>query len=252
LSPGSNSGKEGWLFQNKEHAMSTNSTLSKFLRFLAILLMSLTGGFTLLGGIGTSCVAINPAGFGESMTKLAPLQWLYIVFVLTGIVLGLLGIRAAFMLIRGRVDAYRDSLAVLVAGLAIGIIHIATSRALRGASMPVDAVVYITILTLAVFLALKIPAICQRVDFTKSRLDDNKKAGGAAAILLGLLALTIQHSMGATHTWNGVNYADMFNPVMTGAGTACLLSGVVVLFKPRWQQTNTGKALLPRETQETP
>lgn len=232
--------------------MSTNSTLSKFLRFLAILLMSLTGGFTLLGGVGTSCVAFNPAGFGESMAKLAPLQWLYIVFVLTGIVVGLLGIRAVFMLIRGRVNAYRDSLAVLITGLAIGVIHIAVSRVLRGASMPVDAVVYITILTLVVFLVLKIPAIWQMVDFTKSRLDDNQKAGGAAAILLGLLALTIQHSMSATHTWNGVNYAAMFNPIMTGAGTACLLSGVVVSFKPRWRRTNTGKALVPREMQETP
>ncbi|MCB0119884.1 MAG: hypothetical protein KDD72_12695, partial [Anaerolineales bacterium] len=61
--------------------MSHNSFLGKSLRFVGILLMALTGGFTLLGGIGTSCVAINPAGFGESMAALARLQWLYILFV---------------------------------------------------------------------------------------------------------------------------------------------------------------------------
>ena len=33
--------------------MSTNSFFAKFLRFIGILLMALTGGFTLLGGIGT-------------------------------------------------------------------------------------------------------------------------------------------------------------------------------------------------------
>ena len=54
--------------------MSTNSFSAKLLRFIGIVLMGLTAAFTLLGGIGTSCVALNPNGFSESMAKLAPLQ----------------------------------------------------------------------------------------------------------------------------------------------------------------------------------
>ena len=61
--------------------MSTNSSFAKFLRFIGILLMGVTAGFTLLGGIGTSCVALNPTGFSESMAKLAPFQWLYLLLV---------------------------------------------------------------------------------------------------------------------------------------------------------------------------
>jgi hypothetical protein len=99
---------------------------------------------------------------------------------------------------------------------------------LRGNSMPVDVVVYTTVLTLAVFLLFKIPFIWQGVDFAKAKSGDNKKAGGAAAILLGLLTITIQYLMESTHTWGGVNYADAFNTSLTVAGLACISLGAVI------------------------
>jgi hypothetical protein len=89
-------------------------------------------------------------------------------------------------------------------------------------------VVYTTVLTLAIFLLFKIPAIWQGVDFAKAKASDNKKAGGAAAILLGLFTLTIQYTMGSTHTWGGVNYADAFNASMTVIGIGLLLLGAGV------------------------
>ncbi|MBN2548881.1 MAG: hypothetical protein JXB15_06975 [Anaerolineales bacterium] len=217
--------------------MSTNSPLAKTLRFVGIILMGLTGGFTLLGGIGTTCVALAPTRY-ESMKTLAPFQWLYILFVLTGIALGVLGIRATIMIIKGADKSYRYALFVLVSGTVMGFIHMVASRALRGKSMPVDAVVYTTILTLVIFLFFRIPSIWQIMDFTKGdAAKSNRSAGGVAAILLGLFALTIQHTMGATHTWNGINYADAFNVMMTLVGMVCLLSGAALLsgifdFKP--------------------
>jgi hypothetical protein len=213
--------------------MHTNRFIAKSLRFTGIVLMALTAGFTLLGGIGSSCVAINPTGFGESMASLAPFQWLYILFVLAGIALGVLGIRATILLVRGADRSYRNAVYILVAGTIVGAIHILVSRALRGKSMPVDAVVYATVLTLLVFLLFRIPSIWQMVDFTKGSLKSNRPAGGVAAILLGLLSLTIQNTMGATHSWNGVNYAAAFDLMMTGIGVACLLfGGWVVREKP--------------------
>ncbi|MEP0804862.1 MAG: hypothetical protein HRF47_05205 [Chloroflexota bacterium] len=206
--------------------MSTNSGFAKFLCFLGIVLMALTGGFTLLGGIGTACAALFPTNY-DSMAPLAPFQWLYILFVLAGIALGVTGIRATIMLVKGADNSYRDALIVLVAGVVIGFIHIYASRALRGKSMPVDAVVYTTLLTLIVFLLFKIPAIWQGVNFEKS--GNNRTAGGAAAILLGALTLTIQYTMASTRTWGGVNYADAFNAAMTLAGMGVLLLGAGVL-----------------------
>ena len=209
--------------------MSANAWWGKTLRFVGIVLMALTGGFTLLGGVGTTCAALFPTRW-ESMAPLAPFQWLYILFVVLGIFLGVLGIRATLMLIRGVDASYRYAVSVLAAGILVGLVHIFMSRALRGQSMPVDAVVYTNILTLAVFLLFRIPFIRKGVDFGRGDRKSGKFAGGAAAILLGLLTLTIQYTMGPTHTWNGTNYAGAFNLAMTLFGAGLLLSGITLMF----------------------
>ena len=204
--------------------MSTNSFFAKFLRFIGIVLMGLTGGFTLLGGIGTTCAALFPTQY-DSMAALAPFQWLYILFVITGIAIGLWGLWATIKLVRGTSDSYKMSLQALVAGTVIGWLHIYMSQMLRGKSMPVDAVVYTTIFTLVIFLIFRIPSIWQGVNFEKGNTKNNLPAGGSAAILLGIMTLTIQYTMGSTHTWGGVNYADAFNSSMTGIGLGLLLLG---------------------------
>lgn len=209
--------------------MSTNSFFAKFLRFIGIVLMALTGGVTLLGGIGTTCAALFPTKY-ESMTPLAPFQWLYILFVLTGIAIGVWGIWATIKLVRGTSDSYKMSLYALVAGVVVGGFHIYMSRLLRGKSMPVDAVVYMTVLTLAVFLLFRIPFLWQGVNFEKSDRRNNRMAGGAASILLGIMTLTIQYTMGSTHTWNGINYANAFFDLMTVTSIAMLLLGTKLLF----------------------
>jgi hypothetical protein len=186
--------------------------------------MALTGGFTLLGGIGTTCAALAPTKY-DSMKALASFQWLYILFVLLGIAIGVWGIWATIKLVRGMPDSYKMSLQALIAGVLIGEFHIYMSRMLHGKSMPVDAVVYTTIFTLIIFLLFKIPTIWQGVDFTKAKASDNKKAGGAAAIAMGLFTLTVQYTMGSTHTWGGVNYADAFNTSMMVIGIGLLLWG---------------------------
>ena len=205
--------------------MSTNSFFAKFLRFIGIVLMGLTGGFTLLGGIGTSCAALFPTKY-ESMAALAPFQWLYILFVVTGIAIGVWGIWATIKLVRGTSDSYTMSLQSLVAGTVIGGLHIYMSQMLRGKSMPVDAVVYTTVFTLVIFLLFRIPSIWQGVNFDKGNTKSNLPAGGAAAILLGIMTLTIQYTMGSTHTWGGINYADAFNTSMMVIGAGLLFLGV--------------------------
>jgi hypothetical protein len=215
--------------------MSTNSFFAKFLRFLGIVLMALTGGFTLLGGIGTTCAALFPTKW-DSMAPLAPFQWLYILFVLTGIVIGVMGLRATVLLIKGTERSYRDALISLIAGVVIGFIHIAVSRSARGSSMPVDAVVYTTVLTLIVFLLFKIPAIWQGVDFAQAKANQNKPAAGASAILLGVMTLTIQYAMASTHTWDGINYADVFNTSLTVSGILMLMIGTLVLVSRKFEQ----------------
>ena len=204
--------------------MKPESGLAKVLRFVGILFMSLTAAFTVMGGVGTSCAALFPTKW-DSMAPLAPYQWLYILYVLVTTAIGVLGIRAVIALVKGKKGAYKSALIALVLGLVVGVIHILTSRALRGSSMPVDAVVYITVLTLVIFLIFRIPAIWAGVDYEKAPRKEGKKNAGAASIVVGVLCLTIQFLMAPTHTWGGVNYADAFHATMTIVGGAFTLLG---------------------------
>jgi uncharacterized membrane protein len=205
-----------------------NKWWAKTLRIIGILLMSLTASFTLMGGAGTSCVALNPTGFGDTFAPIAKVQWLYILLVLVTIAIGVMGVRAVFLLVKGKKNAYRYSLIAILLGILVGGIHMAVSRLLRGSSMPVDAVVYTTVLTLVVFLLFRIPGVWQGVDFEKPA-GDKKTGKQAVAIALGavgLLALTIQFIMAPTHTIGGVNYADVWHTALTAIGLALILGSI--------------------------
>jgi hypothetical protein len=188
--------------------------------------MSLTALFTLMGGAGTSCVALDPNGFGGRFAGIEPFQWLYIVFVVVTLAIGAMGIRAVVGLIRRRKNSYRDSLIALAAGAVVGIAHIAASRMLRGGSMPVDMVVYTTIVTLIVFLLFRAPGMRQRVDFEAPEGGSGfgQHAAAIALAACGVLALTIQLLMAPTHTIAGVNYADAWHWAMTIVGIFLILA----------------------------
>jgi len=206
----------------------------KTLRVIAIVFMAITAFFTLAGGLGTSCVAFNPTGFGEDMSKLAPFQWLYIVFVVVTTAIGVMGARAVFLLSKGRPNSYRYSVIALVLGAAVGIVHILVSRALRGKSMPVDAVVYTTVLTLAIFLILRIPRLWRGVGGMGAGFDGGAGKLGAAISLLicGALSLTVHVWAAPSHTWGGTNWAAAFLVTSTMFGWGLLLAGAALLLAP--------------------
>ena len=208
---------------------------SKLLRIVAIVLMSLTAAFTLMGGAGTSCVALNPAGFGGKFAGIAPYQWLWILFVVVGIIAGILGVRAVVRLVKGQPGGYRAALIALLLGTVINAIHLYASRSLRGSSMPVDGVLYMNLLTLVVFLILRIPKIRQGIQLERPS-SQKPDGGGIAAIALaavGLLTLTIQFLMAPTHTIEGFNYADAWHVSLTMIGSGLILAALLKAIKIR-------------------
>jgi hypothetical protein len=217
---------------------SQNPWWGKTLRIAGIVLMSLTAAFTLLGGAGTTCVALNPTGFGGRFAGIAPFQWLYVVFVLVTVAIGAVGVRAAVLLVNGARQAYRWAVLTLAAGTLVGAIHMAASRALRGGSMPVDMVVYTTIFTLMVFLIFRLPGVWMALGF-ESPAASAKRSKSASAIALaatGVLSLTTQFLMAPTHTINGINYADAWHAALTIIGAALLLAGIrLAAFVQPWR-----------------
>jgi hypothetical protein len=216
-------------------------TLDKFLRFIGIVLMGLNAAFTIMSGAGTTCVALAAENY-PSMTGIAPYKWLYVIFVIATIAVGVMMARATVMLVKGKPNAYRDTIISLVLGFFIGGIHMAVSRSLRasGSSMPVDAVVYTAMLTLIIFLLFRIPGVWEKVDFTQVEPDDNQKAGGAAAIAAAGLAFSIQYLMASTHTMNGgINYGDAFHTSMTAVGAGLIFLGVGLIFTAQYSSRLT-------------
>ena len=206
-----------------------NKWWAKVLRIVGIVLMSLTAAFTLMGGVGTSCVALDPKGFEGKFVGIASFQWLWILFVLIGIFAGILGVRAVVFLVRGKKHAYQSTIIALIIGTVLNAIHMFASRSLRGSSMPVDGVLYANVLTLIIFILFRIPGIWQGVNFEKSTNDQNKSGKQVSAIALvsvGLLTLSIQFLMAPTHTIGGFNYADAWHGTMSILGVCLILSGL--------------------------
>lgn len=211
-----------------------NKWWAKLLRIVGIVFMSLTAAFTLMGGAGTTCVALNPTGFDGKFAGIAPFQWLWILFVLVGVAAGVMGMRAVVLLVKGTKNAYRYTLIALILGTALNAVHLYASRALRGSSMPVDGVLYTNILTLFIFLLFRIPGVWQGVDFEKPA-GDKKTGKQAAAIALGatgLLSLTVQFLMAPTHTIGGINYSDVWHATLTLLGLVMILGGLATAVYP--------------------
>lgn len=213
--------------------MSKNPWWGKTLKFIAILLMGVTSLFTLAGGVGGICVAINPTGFGENMAKLAPMQWLYVLFVIVTVALGVMLTRSTVLLAKGQGRGYPAGLIALVSGVLVGVIHVFVSRALRGSSMPVDAVVYTTALTLVILLLMRIPPIWSAVRFDRSDGDSGRMAGAATLAVCGLFTLTVQYWAGPSHTWDGTNWADAWHLSMWILGSGLMLGGLATAFWDR-------------------
>lgn len=199
----------------------------KLLRIVGLVLLAVTAVITLLSGIGTTCVALNPTKY--NMAAITPYQWLYILYVIAGIIIGVMGILATVALARSKPMAYRSALIALTLGLVTGGLHMATSRALRGSSMPLDFIVYATVVTLLYFLLLRIPGVWNQINLADK--DDNTTGLGAgvAMIVGGIVVLTVQLWAGPTHVINGINYADVWHTQMTVVGGTLTVLGASLL-----------------------
>lgn len=201
------------------------TTWFKILRMVAVLLFGLTVAFALLGGIGSSCVALGVEKF-DSMASLAPYQWLYQILMVTTIALAVYGFRAAVRMVRGRANAYREGVIFLVGAMLAAGIQMTASELLRGKSAPNDVRFYWTAFTLAVFLFLRLPGIWKWTGF--DRPVDRAAArttAGMALILGAIMNLTVSYWAGPTHTFGGINYADAFHQPVHLAGWGMAVAG---------------------------
>lgn len=206
--------------------MNESSKLGKVLRTIGLILLGLTAFFHLMGGIGTSCVAFGAEKY-DSMTGIVPFKWLYQLFVVVTIAIAVYAIRATVNFGKAKQGSYRLAIIILVIGLVVSTIHVIASRMLRGNSMPNDARVYMNALTLIVFALFYLKGARQALGL--DRPGDGEASGGgigAAFVLMGFISLTVHLFAGPTHTWNGINYADVWHTELQFAGWGLVLLGI--------------------------
>ena len=97
--------------------------------------------------------------------------------------------------------------------------------------MPVDFIVYFTIITLVIFLLFRLPRYREMALFEKDTTDSSGAAGGLTAIVAGLLVLSVQMWAGPTHIMDGINYADAFHNTLFICGSILILLGIGLISK---------------------
>jgi len=201
-------------------------------RFTAIIFMGLTAAMNVLGGAGTSCAAFsNNVGYRLAFKEIMDYRWLYQGLVITTVAIGLIGIWATIKLVRGGPAVYRNALYVLIIGSILVGVQYYASMTLRGAATPANVKFYINAFTLIVFLLLSVPGIREKVDFSEPGSDKAEKAStaGMAAILAGIVILTVFTWAGPSHTFNGENWVYVFYTPLMVSGSLLIISGITAL-----------------------
>jgi hypothetical protein len=213
--------------------------MNKLLRVLALVLLSLTAAFTLLGGAGTTCVAFNAENFGESMAKLVPVKPIFQILVFVSIAAALFGATTIFRLARGKSGAFVQALIFLVVGGAASGVQFYYSLTLRGSTAPNNIRLYVTLLTLAVFLLLRLPGIWQKTGFEQGQKTPGMgKPAGAALIVCGLLTLAMPIWGAPTHVIAGVNTVNVLLAPLMGLGIALCGGGLALWIAGRGEKGN--------------
>jgi hypothetical protein len=216
--------------------MNPNGGFAKFLRVVGIIFMSLATLFNLMGGTGSSCIAFFAETYGPDYANIVPYKWLYQLLVVLTTAAAVYGIYAIVQLIKGTKRAWRDTVIALSVALVLTVIQIVASRTLRGKSMPNDMRLYITVITLLLFLIFRIPKVWQGVNFDKgARKGGGRLAGSLALILGGLFTILSPAMFAGTHTINGTNYAAAWQWQFLLVGGAMLVAGgsyLVRLLRP--------------------
>ena len=206
---------------------STPPSGGKALRTVAIVLFALATFFNLMGGIGTSCVALNPTGWSASMAKLAPYQWLYILLMLGATAVAVWGILVTLKLGRGQRNAYRDALWVLLLSGILAGVQTYASIALRGKGAPQNMRYYLTTLVLVVFLLLRLPPVWRLINgFLGNGKGGWQTPTGLAAFTGGLVLLTTLLWATPTHLGpDGANWVNVLRTPLLAGGAVLALGG---------------------------
>ena len=147
-----------------------NDKLGKILRVIAIVLMGLTTAMNIFGGGGTTCAAFLTKNYPPYWKIINPfdVQWLWQLFVVLTLAIGIAGIVVTVQLVRGKKNGYHNAVNLLVVGSIWNGIHVYASCHSPYFGHAGTLVFMLNLITLIYFLMLLIPGLRERVNFTRT------------------------------------------------------------------------------------
>ncbi len=206
---------------------------AKILRVIGILLLGMTAGINLLGGAGTFCAAFsNNVGYRMAFKSIMDYRWIYQIVMVLTIPTGIAGIFALIKVIRGKADAFKFTMIVLIIGTLLGGTQYVASMVLRGKATPANVKFFTNIATLVYFAVLQIPGIKKMFD-DSGPADKSEKnaAGGLTAFIAGIITLTVFIWAGPSHTYFGENWVFVFETPLVIIGTTLVVGGFLVVLR---------------------
>lgn len=202
----------------------------KNLRIGSIVLMVMTAGMNITGGIGTVCAAFLTRDY-PPLWSLYDYRWLYQTLMIVTIIIGIANVWATAGLIRGGKNAYRNALITLVVGTIVAGIQFYASYTLRGKTVPTNIKFYTNLLTLLIFFILGTPNFKDRVNFSgPGDASTQSTSSGLAAIAVGLLLLSMPMMVGPSHTFEGNNWVNVLDMPLAVGGWLLTGGGLLRLF----------------------
>lgn len=199
-------------------------------RGTGIALMGLTAVFTVLGGVGTVCVAWGAEKW-KPFAVLVPYKPIYQWAAVITLIAGVAGIIVTYALLRGERWSYVGALFILLVGFGTAAVKMYYSNMLRGSTAPTNFRAYVTVLTLVVFLLMRLPWFWNRTDFTSppTRFGSWATPAGMSLFTGGLVALLTPVWVGPTHVVDGVNLVNVIRVPLLVGGVTMAATGAVLL-----------------------
>ncbi|MEW5718311.1 MAG: hypothetical protein AB1817_06790 [Chloroflexota bacterium] len=205
------------------------------------LLLSASTVMTILGAVGTACLAWNGHLYPlQAFGWIVPHMPTYQLLVYIGLAAGLALAIVTYALARGDKWFYLGALIFLVIAGGAAAYQMYLTSSLKKisffAAAPTNIRFYITALTLLVLLIVRIPGVWNKSGLGKpgNGKGDFATPMGITLLLTGFLLITAPLWASPEHVVDGVNYVMVLAVPLVANGAAMMTGGAGVLVARRW------------------
>ena len=208
-------------------------------RSILVVAMGLTTTLTLLGAVGTVCLAWNAPYYGPAFTWIVPYMPTYQTLVLVKLAGGVAMTLVCYAIARGDKWFYFGAIVTLLIGGGAAAVQMFYTSTLRDipflADAPTNIRFYITVATFILFVVVRFPGIWKTINPGSTNGRGNLGLPtGTALIVSGFAMLTTPLWAGPSHLLGDQNLVmTMIVPIVIDS-LAMIGGGVGLLFHRQW------------------